>query len=68
VVHTTLTPQQRVTDVGLQIQRELVRHVTDRTGVDVQEVRVLVRSIRAADATATMASAPSDSSSDVDET
>jgi len=42
-----------------------VRHVTDRTGVDVQEVRVLVRSIRAADAAAPVAS---DSSSDVDET
>ena len=65
VVHTTLTPQQRVTDIGSQIQRELVRHVTDRTGVDVQEVRVLVRSIRAADAAAPVAS---DSSSDVDET
>jgi uncharacterized alkaline shock family protein YloU len=46
-VHTTLSPDQRVTDVGARIQRELVRHVADRTGVDVQEVTVFVRSIRA---------------------
>jgi len=46
VVHTTLSPEQRVTDIGLRIQRELVQHVTDRTGVDVQEVSVLVRNIR----------------------
>jgi uncharacterized alkaline shock family protein YloU len=47
VVHTALSPDQRVPDVGLRIQRELVRHVADRTGVDVQEVTVFVRSIRA---------------------
>lgn len=45
-VHTTLSPEQRVTDVGAQIQRELVRHVAERTGVNVQEVTVFVRSIR----------------------
>jgi len=48
-VHTTLSPEQRVTDVGLRIQRELVQHVADRTGVDVQEVTVFVRSIRASE-------------------
>jgi uncharacterized alkaline shock family protein YloU len=52
VVHTTLSPEQRVTDIGLRIQRELVQHVTDRTGVDVQEVTVLVRNIRQAEASA----------------
>jgi uncharacterized alkaline shock family protein YloU len=46
VVHTTLSPDQCVTDVGLRIQRELVRHVAERTGVAVQEVTVFVRDIR----------------------
>jgi len=46
-VRTTLSPHQRVTDVGGQIQRELAEHVSDRTGVDVRDVTVLVRSIRA---------------------
>ena len=45
-VRTALTPHQRVTDVGERIQRELTQHVTDRTGVEVREVTVFVRSIR----------------------
>jgi uncharacterized alkaline shock family protein YloU len=49
-VRTTLAPDQRVTDVGERIQRELTRHVPDRTSVEVREVTVLVRSIRARDA------------------
>ena len=48
-VRTALTPDQRVTDVGERIQRELTRHVADRTGVEVREVTVFVRSIRARD-------------------
>ncbi len=46
-VRTALTPDQRVTDVGERIQRELTRYVADRTGVEVREVTVFVRSIRA---------------------
>jgi hypothetical protein len=49
-VRTTLSPDQRVTDVGERIQRELVQHVTDRTGVEVTDVTVLVRGVRAGDA------------------
>ena len=45
-VRTALTPDQRVTDMGVRIQRELAQHVTERTGVEVREVTVLVRSIR----------------------
>jgi uncharacterized alkaline shock family protein YloU len=45
-VRTTLSPDQRVTEVGERIQRELARHVPERTGVDVHEVSVVVRSIR----------------------
>ncbi len=52
-VRTALTPDQRVTDVGERIQRELTRHVADRTGVEVREVTVFVRSIRARDGEAT---------------
>jgi uncharacterized alkaline shock family protein YloU len=48
-VRTALTPDQRVTDVGERIQRELTQHVADRTGVEVREVTVFVRSIRAGD-------------------
>ncbi len=48
-VRTALTPDQRVTDVGERIQRELTRHVADRTGVEVREVTVFVRSIRTRD-------------------
>jgi len=46
-VRTALTPDQRLTDVAERIQRELTQHVADRTGVEVREVTVLVRSIRA---------------------
>jgi len=46
-VQTTLTPDQKVTEVGERIQRELARHVAERTGVEVSDVSVLVRSIRA---------------------
>ncbi len=48
-VRTALTPDQRVTDVGERIQRELTQHVADRTGVEVREVTVFVRSIRTHD-------------------
>ena len=54
-VRTALTPDQRVTDVGERIQRELARHVADRTGVEVREVTVFVRSIRAREAEAAVA-------------
>ena len=54
-VRTALTPDQRVTDVGERIQRELTRHVADRTGVEVREVTVFVRSIRARETEATVA-------------
>ena len=46
-VRTALTPDQRVTDAGERIQRELTQQVADRTGVEVREVTVFVRSIRA---------------------
>ncbi len=45
-VRMTLSPDQRVPEVGESIQRELMRHVAERTGVEVREVSVLVRSIR----------------------
>ena len=45
-VRTTIAPDQRVTEVGERIQRELAEHVADRTGVEVSDVTVLVRSIR----------------------
>ncbi len=45
-VRTTLSPDQSVTEVGERIQRELTEQVADRTGVDVSDVTVLVRSIR----------------------
>ena len=46
-VRTTLSPDQHVTEVGERIQRELAKHVADRTGVEVSEVTVFVRNIRA---------------------
>lgn len=45
-VRTTLSPEQRVTEVGERIQRELAKHVSDRAGVEVSDVTVLVRNIR----------------------
>jgi len=45
-VRMTLSPDQRVTEVSESIQRELIRHVAERTGVEVREVSVLVRSIK----------------------
>jgi len=51
-VRTALTPDQRVTDVGERIQRELAQHVPDRTGIEVHEVTVFVRSIRAREGSA----------------
>jgi len=45
-VRMTLSPDQRVTEVGESIQRELMQHVAERTGVEVREVSVLVKSIR----------------------
>jgi uncharacterized alkaline shock family protein YloU len=48
-VRTTLSPDQIVTEVGEQIQRELTQHVAERTGVEVSDVVVLVRNIRASE-------------------
>lgn len=45
-VRTTMCPTQRVTEIGERIQRELSANVVERTGVEVHEVSVLVRSIR----------------------
>jgi uncharacterized alkaline shock family protein YloU len=59
-VRTALTPDQRVTDVGERIQRALTQHVADRTGVEVREVTVFVRSIRARDGEATAHEAADD--------
>lgn len=47
-VKTTLTPDQRVTEVAERIQQDLSRHVADRTGVEVTSVTILVQGIRAA--------------------
>ena len=59
-VRTALTPDQRVTDAGERIQRELTQHVADRTGVEVREVTVFVRSIRARDTEVTTEEAVDD--------
>jgi len=45
-VRTTLTPEETVAEVGRRIQETLSRRVTERTGVVVDEVSVLVSSIR----------------------
>lgn len=47
-VRTTLTPDQRVTEVAERIQQDLSRHVADRTGVEVTSVTILVQGIREA--------------------
>jgi len=44
-VQTSLSPQERVGEVGRRIQSTLARRVVERTGVDVKEVAVLVESI-----------------------
>ena len=59
-VRTALTPEQRVTEMGARIQKELARHVTERTGVEVREVTVLVRSIRRDDAMSTVPETPAE--------
>ena len=48
-VRTTTCPTQRVTEIGERIQRELSAHVAERTGVEVSDVVVLVRNIRASE-------------------
>lgn len=45
-IQTTLTPDQQVAEVARRIQETLTRRVVERTGVTVQEVSVLVNSIR----------------------
>jgi len=45
-VRTTLSADQRVTDIGERIQRALSEYVADRTGVEVADVTVSVRGIR----------------------
>jgi len=48
-VRITLSPDQRVTEVGERIQSELAKHIADRTGVNVSDVGVVVRSIRSSE-------------------
>jgi len=45
-IQTTLSPDQQVAEVARRIQETLTRRVAERTGVIVQEVSVLVNSIR----------------------
>jgi uncharacterized alkaline shock family protein YloU len=45
-VRTTLSPEQRTTEVGERIQQGLSRLIPDRTGVNVVDVSVLVHGIR----------------------
>jgi uncharacterized alkaline shock family protein YloU len=45
-IQTTLSPDQQVAEVARRIQETLTRRVAERTGVTVQEVSVLVNSIR----------------------
>ena len=45
-VRTALSPQEKVSEVGRRIQETLARRVVERTGVEVKQVSVLVRSIR----------------------
>jgi len=45
-VKTALSPQEKVSEVGQNIQQTLARRVAERTGVEVREVSVLVESIR----------------------
>jgi hypothetical protein len=45
-ITTTLTPEDRVAEIGQQIQDTLSRRVTERTGVEVGKVSVLVNSIQ----------------------
>lgn len=45
-VRITLSPDQRVTEVGGRIQSVLAREVPGRTGVGVSDVSILVRGIR----------------------
>jgi len=51
-VRTTLSPHEKVSEVGRRIQTTLANRVVERTGVDVKQVSVLVGSIRAWPATA----------------
>jgi len=46
LVQTALSLQEKVSEVGRQIQETLARRVVERTGVEVREVSVLVGSIR----------------------
>lgn len=46
LVRTALSLQEKVSEVGRQIQETLARRVVERTGVEVREVSVLVGSIR----------------------
>ena len=45
-VRVTLSPSQRVTSISERIQSVLARQVSERTGVAVNDVSILVRSIR----------------------
>ena len=45
-ITTTLSPTDRVSEVGKTIQETLSRRVVERTGVEVRRVEVLVNSIR----------------------
>ena len=46
-VRTTLSPHDKVSEVGRRIQTTLADRVVERTGVEVKQVSVLVGSIRA---------------------
>ena len=46
LVQTALSLQEKVSEVGREIQETLARRVVERTGVEVREVSVLVGSIR----------------------
>ncbi len=45
-IQTALSPDQQVAEVAHRIQETLTRRIAERTGVTVQEVSVLVNSIR----------------------
>ena len=48
-ITTTLSPEDKVAEIGERIQETLARLVAERTGVDVREVSVLVNSIHPQD-------------------
>jgi len=45
-ITTTLSPEDRVAEIGQRIQETLSRRVVERTGIEVRQVSVLVNSMR----------------------